>query len=587
MEKFRAFLEVLKKYHFWVLCGLILLLSVGSSYLAGDSETKLFTSASGQIKGKLEAVNKIAANADQPSRKYIDECVSITNGPLTEQVAKASKRLYDEMRSNNPLPILYIDNKKDQLDFEKAFEKIWGPMEDVEKRGELDPLYRRRYADHIAAHIPILKELIDRRKEVPNAEGGAVDTSHGGRSRPSMGAGGRGGASDKTRKMTGIVDWLDADEKFDKFQKRFTGLTPSTLDIMLAQEDLWVYETLLKVIRNTNDGNSDPKHEHYQKPESHKTARIKQILAMDIGKDAVESWAKCEKALFNLAEASGAPGADARGAAPPPPQTGRGGSMTSGANSGPSLLKDRYVDDNGKPLADPAQQPYPEFRMMPINLKVVIEQTEIPRLLAECANSAMRIDVRRVRILVQDPPPPLVDLTAPAPADGATTPATGDAARPMPHHEIHTGAEHGMGRGGLGSDSAGGKADSPDTEESENATYRPVRVEVQGIIYIYNPPAAQAPSSGTTPATPSGTTPAAPGGVTPAASAPSSGATPATPTGVTPAVPAPASGTMPAPPSGGTPPAPAVSTSPVPGAAPAAGVPTTPPATPPVPGGRR
>ncbi len=43
--------------------------------------------------------------------------------------------------------------------------------------------------------------------------------------------------------------------------------------------------------------------------------------------------------------------------------------------------------------------------MMPINLKVVIEQKDIPRLLAECANSAMRIDVRGVRILVQQPRP--------------------------------------------------------------------------------------------------------------------------------------------------------------------------------------
>ena len=61
-------------------------------------------------------------------------------------------------------------------------------------------------------------------------------------------------------------------------------------------------------------------------------------------------------------------------------------------------------------MADPAQQPYGEFRMMPINLKVVIEQREIPRLLAECANSAMRIDVRGVRILVEKPAP--VELTA-------------------------------------------------------------------------------------------------------------------------------------------------------------------------------
>ena len=42
MEKFRAFLEVLKKYHFWVLCGLIVLLSFGSWFLATSDEEKQY-----------------------------------------------------------------------------------------------------------------------------------------------------------------------------------------------------------------------------------------------------------------------------------------------------------------------------------------------------------------------------------------------------------------------------------------------------------------------------------------------------------------------------------------------------------------
>ena len=43
---------------------------------------------------------------------------------------------------------------------------------------------------------------------------------------------------------------------------------PDTLDIMMAQEDLWVYETLLKVIRNTNDFGTDPKHRPEELPET-------------------------------------------------------------------------------------------------------------------------------------------------------------------------------------------------------------------------------------------------------------------------------------------------------------------------------
>ena len=40
--------------------------------------------------------------------------------------------------------------------------------------------------------------------------------------------------------------------------------------------------------------------------------------------------------------------------------------------------------------------------MMPVDLQVVIEQKDIPRLLAECATQRW-IDVRAVRILVEKP----------------------------------------------------------------------------------------------------------------------------------------------------------------------------------------
>ena len=52
MEKFRAFLEVVKKYHFWVLCGLIVFLSFGSWFWATGSEEKNFVTRKGSIEGK-------------------------------------------------------------------------------------------------------------------------------------------------------------------------------------------------------------------------------------------------------------------------------------------------------------------------------------------------------------------------------------------------------------------------------------------------------------------------------------------------------------------------------------------------------
>ena len=496
MEKFRAFLEVLKKYHFWVLCGLILLLSFGSWFLATSNEEKNFDTRKRAIEGKLSLVHTISGNPAHPSKPYIDEILSITSGSLASKVENTSNRLYTEQRESNPLPRLFPDDN-DQTLFKAAFEKIWRPMEEIEKLppGTLDEFYRSRYRDHIADHFPKLFGLIERRTEVESTDGVVAGGGHKPGPRIPMGLGNKD-PGDETRKTVGIVDWDDADQKIKAFLDRFSGGTPTTLDIMTAQEDLWVYETLLKVIRNTNNFSADPK--EYKKPPSHKEARIKQILAMDIGKDAVVSWTRCEKALFNLpAEAAAAVGNE-KGGSPAQMPSLRG--MTgSSQNSGSSPLVGRYVDDKGRPLSDTSQQPYGEFRMMPINLKVVIEQRDIPRLLAECANSAMRIDVRGVRILVETPP--AVDLTSTEASAGGVPPA-GKETGPMPTkavgHEVmsHLAMSHGgMGHGGMGTHSGGGTGDFVYDEESADPVYQPVPVEVQGIIYIYNPPRIQNPGA--------------------------------------------------------------------------------------------
>ena len=47
----------------------------------------------------------------------------------------------------------------------------------------------------------------------------------------------------------------------------------------MAQEDLWVYETLLRLVRKVNEGAT-----------SQANAPIKKIVALDIGKDSAAAW---------------------------------------------------------------------------------------------------------------------------------------------------------------------------------------------------------------------------------------------------------------------------------------------------------
>ena len=57
---------------------------------------------------------------------------------------------------------------------------------------------------------------------------------------------------------------------------------------------------------------------------------------------------------------------------------------------------ERYVDAKGMTL-DPATAPA-EFKRMPVYLHITMDQREVARLLVECANSPLPIEVRQLRI---------------------------------------------------------------------------------------------------------------------------------------------------------------------------------------------
>ena len=129
--------------------------------------------------------------------------------------------------------------------------------------------------------------------------------------------------------------------------------------------------------------------------------------------------------------------------------------------------------------------------MMPINLRVKIEQRAIPRLLAECANSSMPIDVRAVREFMEESS--AMDSVAalavrPGGPGGPSGPGGGHMGPPA-------GAYQGMGMGMPGGPSpmgmqrvGAGDVHTTEEEESADPSVPTVPVEIQGIIYIYNPP---------------------------------------------------------------------------------------------------
>jgi hypothetical protein len=265
----------------------------------------------------------------------------------------------------------------------------------------------------------------------------------------------------------GVVDWPEKDRQ-DIIAKFNFPTRPSSFRVRLAQEDYWVYQALLDIIESTNGDAKSPG-----------TAAVKAIELLQIGQDAAASI-QSDKGPDLLSFGTGT-GNVAGVVTPVTPQPQSGAPIMPSASKGiynmpantsttgtsseltpeqQELLKDRYVNEDLIPR--PAgEHPYSEFKMMPILMRLKIDQRRISDLLVECANSSLPVEVKQFRM---------------NPGTAAQTAST------QPGH--------------------GGPAHAPmavgaNTQTISDKDPQVVTIEIRGIIYLYNPPDKSAVATGT------------------------------------------------------------------------------------------
>jgi hypothetical protein len=454
VDKLKVALALAKKYYFWVVCGGLTALGLVIWLGATANLRKRFEDSKTRIDGVFSAMKSIVDRPNHPNPSVITAAEGSTNA-LKTQVLDAWQMLYDKQEKMNPLPPIL------QEDFIDAYKKCGD-------KDELAVKFRDRYWNFIRYHLPTLCKshgVIEEKDTMTPGRRGAYGTSSGEGMAPGVGDPAAAAAEQENVKTEGVVYW-DADDRGLFMQNFVWERTPTTLQVKLAQQDLWVYEALLRIIAKTNEGCED-----------NRDANIKTIVALEIAQRAVASRQKEQdsvvKAGTDAKSAGGAGGAAGAGA---PGASGEGGSGAAAkkkaAGDEADLMADRYVDQEDKPLAAGAKEPFAEFKIMPIRMKLVIKQTFIPKLIAACANSEMPIEVRRVR-LHPDAGTGALDLTAAtaaAAAGGAEGAMMGPSApvrRPMA----------GMGEGSTST------TQGPATTEDAA-----IPVELTGFIYIYNPP---------------------------------------------------------------------------------------------------
>lgn len=533
MDKVKQVLALAKRHHFWVLFGVVVVLAAVVWFSASSGLADRIETRTGKLESQRKNVSGISSVSIHPNEACLEE-IQKEYKKLQNEVFKAWKRLYEDQKAKNQWPSTVGE----------------GFLTVVNALGPDDPIPEPQRADYmyfIEPHFQTLYDIIDIRLPAERDERGNVvededgkpkkidplakATSTTGYGSGEMDYGARedeydtspygqstypGSGTSQKGELVGKVFWNTANIQ-QLWRRLHWNDVPTDSQVRLAQEDLWVFEALLRIVDQTNEGAT-----------SYYNAAVKRIEAIQIGQDVAlslgtgrqggpfgsgggysgsagygregpmlygpteEQYSEDEETDYGESDDAGASGASAYGAQP-----GATAAMSLNDQWRLKLIDHRYVDRDGKPLPVGAEgrveHPFDQFKMMPVRMVLMMDQRRIPRLLVKCANSTMPVVVRRVRLNPGkgrsfDPG----RMTGPRGPGGFGGPSGGgpgyysgesdyssDSSYEMDYgsEDTYPGSQYGQyGQPGQ----AGDRGKQPGSFD--------LPFEVQGIIYIFNPP---------------------------------------------------------------------------------------------------
>jgi hypothetical protein len=511
MDQVRKILAVIKKHHFWMLTGIGASIVFVCWFIAQGQIDAAYTKNKQEIEGKFGSVKSLASNASPPSEGWAPEVAKLTEG-LTKDVTDAWNVVYERQKSVLTWPEVLGPEFATSIQAIKDKKSSEGPAP------QLSEADREQYMTIFAGQMGLnvggqLAKIIDARKDESE-----------------LMATGATAVSANPADLGGTVVWDPASKL--AIETRFTWVdAPSTEEILLAQEDFWVLQSLFGVIRDVNAGS-----------EGRFNAPIKTLLTVQVGNEAaIVPGMGVDKGRVEWygADESAAGGYGAAGAAAPVGDPSAGEIL-----SAVDMIKlNRYVNKEGAPKeAEAAASEH--IKMLPINMTMIVDQRRVPELLAACTNAPLPVEVTAVRFQTramndEDPsgtssggggygapgggrggygppggragygPPPRTGAIAPvsplrlvgfdyqlAQAGYGPPPgARGGYGMPGGGGYGRTGGAGGYG-GGAG---MGGSGGASLLSEDPELLPQDIYLELRGIVHIYNPPDPEAlanPSSG-------------------------------------------------------------------------------------------
>jgi len=336
MDQVKLILGNIKKYHFWILCTIVIIVGLTSWYMSTSSLRTETEKNASNIKTKVtevEAVTKITPHPNTTFLEGMDKMIA----DYSNDLGKGWQYRYNQQKG------LLIWPPRLGKDF---IQRVNGlrPIEEhvtFEEKGyvpsqEIPDTYRELYRNFITLELPALAEKIGAKWSAKVGE--ARGSGGSGKSPSSMGYGGSKGGSKGGTKSTGedeeedhsIVRWNPANQQ-DILDEHFgfasEEATPHTLDVLYAQEDLWVLDAIMNVIKRTNDT-----------ADANYNAAVKEIESIQMGRTVKGRLGQITM-LDQVAGGStggGMGGMSGSSMAPPSGMSAPGGSSSGGSSSGGS-----------------------------------------------------------------------------------------------------------------------------------------------------------------------------------------------------------------------------------------------------------
>jgi hypothetical protein len=539
MDQLRTFLAAAQRHSFWVMCVVILMVSIGSWWYSTSQLAQTREAQKAKIKTVMDGLDKLKKNnplhPNEASNLGMDGLITA----YSLEVAKGWESQYNRQASVLVWPESFGDDFKGAVDDLRPIEKLTYP---TPIRDEIEVAYRRVYRNFIEEELPNLADIIGTEWTASSAAssggsgGSGMSGSGSGAMRsmpptggsypsPGSGSGGMNGMNEVVD--TSIVAWPRARQQ-ELFDTHFGFCAredaPTTLEVLYAQEDIWVLTSLMNIIAETNEG-AEARHD----------AAIKEIDFIRLGREAIGFVGEVTK--IGTPKSSGVVGSGgypdstmpttAPGAGPMPTTSysADGSGMPGAGVSLNDPAEGRYVDAQFNPLpaakiresltsVNPEDALLAVAKRMPIRMRFTMDQRKLNRLLAECGNSKLPLEVRQVRVNR-----PEGQVSSGGSSGGGMRSSGGygmPSSAPAPMLRSSSPSSGGMDYSSMPGSGGGARGLISDATVDNNA----IPVEIYGVVYIYNPvnktqlgiveePEATAgPTTTTLPVTPTAATPA-------------------------------------------------------------------------------